>query len=183
MKWLRVIALRIATGNGLLKAGFPLYCTTQARPNEKLLRTAASALNGRIDAKKDAVMTAPRVSYPVFDVETIADGELISRTKYPTDNLSADEGAARYREELLAQYGRDVLPPTWVLPTSVCVAKVGADFRLIDLVALDTPHYRPYEMARTFWEGWEHYKRPAFVTFNGRGYDMPVMELAAFRTG
>ncbi|MFK7821323.1 MAG: 3'-5' exonuclease [Planctomycetaceae bacterium] len=128
-------------------------------------------------------MTNPQVSYLVFDVETIADGELISRTKYSDENLTGDEAAARYREELMAKFGRDVLPPTWVLPTSVCIAKVASDFRLLDIVALDAPQYRPFEMAKMFWQGWEHYRRPAFVTFNGRGYDMPVMELAAFRYG
>jgi predicted PolB exonuclease-like 3'-5' exonuclease len=128
-------------------------------------------------------MTNPKVSYLVFDVETIADGELIGRTKYSDENLTGDEAAARYREELMAKFGRDVLPPTWVLPTSVCIAKVANDFRLLDIVALDAPQYRPFEMAKMFWQGWQHYQRPAFVTFNGRGYDMPVMELAAFRYG
>lgn len=128
-------------------------------------------------------MAAATVSYLIFDVETVADGDLIARAKYGGENLSGDEAAARYREELMAKFGRDVLPPTWVLPTSVCIAKVGSDFRLIDLVALDAPEYRAFEMVRMFWEGWEHYKRPAFVTFNGRGYDLPVMELAAFRYG
>ncbi len=128
-------------------------------------------------------MSDSPIRYLVFDVETIADGELISRAKYGGQELSGDQAAAKFREELIERTGRDVLPPTWVLPTAVSVAKVGADFRLQDLLVLDAPQYRPYEMVRKFWEGWQHYKRPAFVTFNGRGYDLPVMELAAFRYG
>ena len=123
------------------------------------------------------------VRYLVFDVETVADGDLISRAKYSGEDLPPDQAAARYREELIEKTGRDVLPATWVLPTAVSVAKVGADFRLQDLLVLDAPHYRPFEMVKKFWEGWQHYRKPAFVTFNGRGYDLPVMELAAFRYG
>ncbi len=33
------------------------------------------------------------------------------------------------------------------------------------------------------WRGWESYGRPQWITFNGRGFDLPVMELAAFRYG
>lgn len=128
-------------------------------------------------------MSDAEVKYLVFDVETVADGELISRVRYPGEELSPEQAAARYRADLIEQFGRDVLPPTWVLPTAVSVAKVGPDFRLLDLLVLDAPEYRPFEMVRTFWQGWEHYRRPAFVTFNGRGYDLPVMELAAFRYG
>ena len=160
-----------------------MYWNKQARPNQNLAEHCPYVANRRNDVKKDAVMSTSPVSYLIFDVETVANGDLISRAKYSGEKLSGDEAAARYREELMAQFGRDVLPPTWVEPTSVCVAKVAADFRLVDLVALDAPKYRPYEMTRTFWDGWQHYKRPAFVTFNGRGYDLPVMELAAFRYG
>ena len=31
--------------------------------------------------------------------------------------------------------------------------------------------------------GWERYARPTLVTFNGRSFDVPLMELAAFRYG
>ena len=131
-----------------------------------------------------------KVKFLVFDVEAVADGDLISRARYPQDGLSGEQAAARYREELIAQNGNDVLPPTWVQPVSVAVAKVGADFRLtagkVDsnpLVVLDEPEFRPSEIARQFWDGWEGYGRPTFVSFNGRGYDLPVLELMAFRHG
>ena len=70
-----------------------------------------------------------------------------------------------------------------MLPISVAVAKVSRDYRLVDLTVLDSPEYRPHEIARLFWKGWNHYQRPAFVTFNGRGYDLPVLEFAAYRYG
>ena len=124
-----------------------------------------------------------KVKYCIFDVEAIGDGELISRVRYPDDKLEPTEALNRYREDLIAQTGRDVIQPTFVLPISVVVAKVDEKFQLIDVTALDSPEYRPEQIARKFWAGWLHYKRPTLVTFNGRGYDLPVLEFAAFRYG
>ncbi|MEX0702268.1 MAG: 3'-5' exonuclease [Planctomycetales bacterium] len=123
------------------------------------------------------------VAYLVFDVEAVADGELIARVRYPREDLSPLEAVRRYRTELLEKYGNDVVPPTFALPVSVAVGKISADYRLLDLAVLDAPEYRPHEITRRFWLGWEHYGRPTVVTFNGRGYDVPVLELAAFRFG
>ena len=123
------------------------------------------------------------VRYLVFDVEAVADGELISRVRYPGEDLSPGDAIARYREELMAASGRDVIPPTWMLPVSVAVGKVSSDCRLLDLTVLDPPNYRPEVITRRFWQGWKHYGRPILVTFNGRGYDLPVLEMAAYRYG
>lgn len=123
------------------------------------------------------------VAYLLFDIEAIADGELVSRIRYPGEGLGAAEALARYRAELLAENGKDILPVTFMLPVSVAVAKVDGDYRLLDLVTLDAPRYRPHVITRLFWQGWNHYGRPTLVTFNGRGYDLPVLELAAFRYG
>ncbi|CAK9014420.1 DNA_pol_B_exo2 domain-containing protein, partial [Durusdinium trenchii] len=60
---------------------------------------------------------------------------------------------------------------------------VSDDFRLLDVTALDEPEFRPHVLTRGFWQGWRHYQRPVIVTFNGRGYDLPVLELSAFRYG
>jgi predicted PolB exonuclease-like 3'-5' exonuclease len=128
-------------------------------------------------------MSAPSVAYLIFDVEAVADGELVSRVRYPSDALPGADALARYRAELIEQTGRDVLPPTYMLPISVAVAKVSSDYRLLDLAVLDEPQFRPHVIAKGFWQGWRHYGRPTLVTFNGRGYDLPLLELAAYRYG
>ena len=124
-----------------------------------------------------------QVDYLVFDIETVGDGDLIRRVKYPDIDLSPAEAIIRFQADLLEQTGRDVLPPSFTLPVSAAVAKVGSDYQLLDLTVLDAPEFRPEQITRRFWQGWTHYERPCFVTFNGRGYDVPVMELAAFRYG
>ena len=123
------------------------------------------------------------MAYLVFDVETVADGDLISRVRYSDEQLDAKAAIQKYQEELLGATGKDVIPPTFMLPISVAVAKVDDQFRLLDLTTLDEPDYDPYQITKKFWQGYMHYRCPTFVTFNGRGYDMPVMELAAYRYG
>lgn len=125
------------------------------------------------------------VSYLIFDCEAIADGELISRVRYPADGLTAPQAIRRYRDEVLAERGdgKDILPVTFMLPISVAVAKVDAHYRLLDLSVLDAPQFRPHVITRHFWTGWSRYNRPTLVSFNGRGYDLPLLELAAFRFG
>ena len=123
------------------------------------------------------------VSHLVFDVEAVGDGDLVSRVKYPDANLSPAAALERFRGDLLKHKGSDVLPVTFVRPCAVAVAKVGPDGTLLDLKSLDDPRFDPSVMVRQFWDGWKYYGRPTLVTFNGRGYDLPVMELSAYRDG
>lgn len=121
----------------------------------------------------------------IFDTEAVADGDLIAKIRYPKDQLTADAAIARYRQELVAERGdgKDFIPHSFMLPISVAIGKVDAQYRLTDLTVLDSPAFRPHVITRKFWQGWTHYGRPTLVTFNGRGYDLPLMELAAFRYG
>ena len=128
-------------------------------------------------------MSHSDVSYFVFDVESVADGTLVSRLRYPGQDLSPTEAVQKYRDELMEKYDSDFIPYTFQLPVSVAIGKVSADFRLLDLVVLDEPEFRSHVITENFWRGWQAYKQPIFVTFNGRGFDVPLLELAAFRYG
>lgn len=123
------------------------------------------------------------VRYFVFDIETVADAPLVAKLRYPGEGLSPTAAVRRYRDELLAKYESDFIPYTFQVPVSVALAKVSSDFRLTDLVVLDEPEFRPHVITEHFWRGWEKYQRPTLVTFNGRTFDIPVLELAAFRYG
>lgn len=128
--------------------------------------------------------TAKKIEFLLFDVETIADGQLVAAVKYPTEELKPAEAIERFQEELReTQKGRDFIPHTFQIPIAVVVAKVDSDLNMVDLVSLDEPQFRSHVMTQHFWRGWEHYHHPTWVTFNGRGFDIPVMELAAFRYG
>ena len=123
------------------------------------------------------------IKYLVFDCESVSDGAAIAKTRYPNEGVSPTEAIARFRQELLLESGRDFIPYTYHIPVAVVVAKIRADLSLAEIVSLNQPEHRPHVIAKHFWVGWEKYGRPTFVTFNGRSFDIPLMELAAYRYG
>jgi 3'-5' exonuclease len=126
------------------------------------------------------------VKYLVFDVESVPDPKLISKVKYPGERLDDRDSVHRFQQELLEMSGgvSDFVPVTFQYPVSISIAKVRADYTLLDLVCLDDPEFRPDEMVRLFWLGVEEvYDAASLVTFNGRGFDIPLLELMAYRYG
>ncbi len=121
--------------------------------------------------------------YFVFDTESVADGQLVADIRYPAENLAPEEAIQRYRRELLEKTGSEFIPYTFQVPVSVSVGKVSADLELQEIVTLDEPHYRPHVITENFWRGWSGYGHPTLVSFNGRSFDIPLLELAAFRYG
>ncbi len=138
-------------------------------------------------------MSSARVRYLLFDAESIADGKLLQKIIYPEDDLTPVEAVERCRREQMEKTGKEFIPYTFHVPVSIAIAKIADDFSLIDLVTLDPGQYRPPIIARDFWEGWRQYKRKntrkdgrfelSLVSFNGRTFDIPMLELAAFRYG
>jgi predicted PolB exonuclease-like 3'-5' exonuclease len=128
-------------------------------------------------------MASVKVRYLIFDVESVADGDLISKVRYPGDSLSPAEAVRRYQQERLEKYESDFIPYSYQVPAAIVVAKVAPTYELLDLVALDEPQLRPHILTENFWRGWEMYGRPTLVSFNGRNFDLPLLELAAFRFG
>lgn len=127
-----------------------------------------------------------RPAYLVFDIETVADGRLVQRVRYPEEpGLEPAAAVAKYRAQLLESSGgkSDFVPHTFQVPVSVAVAKVAGDLSLMEITTIDRPRFRPQVIARRFWKGWSAYGRPTLVTFNGRFFDLPVMELSAYRYG
>jgi hypothetical protein len=123
-----------------------------------------------------------KTAYLVFDTESIPDGRLIARVRHAGTPVTPEEAVALAQEEARADSGSDFLPVCFQLPVAVCVARVGADFRLQAIRCLDAPRYRPAEIVKAFWQGVGHYQA-RLVSFNGRGFDLPLLEVAAFRYG
>jgi 3'-5' exonuclease len=123
------------------------------------------------------------IRYLVFDTESVADAALVAKLRYAGESLDPVAAVRRYRDELLEKYESDFIPYSFQIPVSVVVGKVTTDFHLEDIVVLDDPQFRPHIITENFWRGWEKYRRPTLVSFNGRGFDVPLLELAAFRYG
>jgi predicted PolB exonuclease-like 3'-5' exonuclease len=123
------------------------------------------------------------IKYLLFDVESVADGELISRTRYPSRGLSPVQAIRLFRQELVMTTGKDFIPYTYHIPVAIVIAKLRSDLSLVEIVSLDQPQHRPHVMTKHFWTGWQFYEQPTWVTFNGRGFDIPLLEQAAYRYG
>jgi predicted PolB exonuclease-like 3'-5' exonuclease len=129
-------------------------------------------------------------TFLVMDSESVPDGRLLARVKYTGENLSPEEAVARAQAEARERSatGSDFLPVAYHYPVAVCVLRVGADCVPQALTCLDAPHFRPRKIVEQFWGGLAAYRekhkgRVKLVTFNGRGFDLPLLELAAFRYG
>ena len=126
------------------------------------------------------------IKFLVFDVESVPDPKLIKKVRYPDEDLSEQEAVNRFKEELLETSGgnSDFVPVTYHYPVSITIAKVKKDFTISKITCLDDPDFRTVEMVKQFWQGVEHvYGNAALVTFNGRGFDVPLLELMAYRYG
>ena len=133
-------------------------------------------------SSNDPQNPAKDTAFLVFDCESIPDGTLLARTRYPNEGLSPEEAVARAQADQQAARGNDFIPVSYQVPVSLCVARVDRHFRLHSIRCIDQPQYRPREITRGFWEGVAHYQA-RLVSFNGRGFDLPLMELAAYRYG
>ncbi len=126
-----------------------------------------------------------QTAYLVFDTETVPDGRLVRQVKYPGEDLTPEEAIARAQAEAraLSPVGSDFLPVTFQVPVAACFLALAPDLTVQRLVCLDAPRFRPEEITRQFWKGINHHDRARLVTFNGRGFDLPLLELWAFRLG
>jgi hypothetical protein len=124
-------------------------------------------------------------AFLVLDTESVPDGKLLGKVKYSDQTLSDEEAIRLAQAEARdrSATGSDFLPVTFQYPIAVCILRVGKDFLLQRITCLDAPLFRPPEIVRQFWEGLAKLSKARLVTFNGRGFDLPLMELAAFRYG
>jgi 3'-5' exonuclease len=126
-----------------------------------------------------------RTTFLIVDTESVPDGRLLALSKYADESLSPedaiDKAQAEAREK--SRDGSDFLPVSFQYPIAVCVVRVANDFGLQAIKCLDAPQYRPREIVKDFWRGVGFYAKAKLVTFNGRGFDLPLLEMAAFRYG
>src|SRR5205807_4963087 len=140
------------------------------------MATPESSVHPKGEEAKD-----PR--YLIFDTESIPDGRLVRLVKYPKENLTDAEAVAKAQVEARERNGSDFLPVSFQIPVAICVIRLDADLRLQSITSLGAPNFQPGELVKKFWQGLTRYAQAEIESFNGRCFDFPLLELAAFRYG
>jgi len=122
------------------------------------------------------------MAFAVFDVETRVDKHLLNQVYFEGHGLSDSEAFERYREELRRRRDSDFFPITLHLPISIAIGNVGDDYVLCSVESLALEDYSEEKLVREFWTRAERFAG-TLVSFNGRRFDIPVLELAALRHG
>lgn len=118
--------------------------------------------------------------YAIFDIETRIDKALLNRVIYPGEGLSDEEAYARARAEQLEARGVEFLPHSFHVPVSIVVGYADGRRVLRLLRTLGEESYSEDGLVRDFWAGVEKFDG-TLISFNGRTFDLPVLELRALR--
>jgi predicted PolB exonuclease-like 3'-5' exonuclease len=124
------------------------------------------------------------MSFAIFDIETRIDKALIRTVIYPHEALTDEQAYQRFREQIIAEReGRsDFLPIPFHIPVSIVVGNVNGSRMLTAVEVLCAQHYSEEGIVHEFWRRVEIFPG-TLVSFNGRTFDLPVMELQALRYG
>lgn len=124
------------------------------------------------------------MSFLVFDIETRVDKALLRATQYSGLEISDEEAYERMRDQLRHESdGRsDFFPVTYHLPISIALVSAGDDYGFTAVEVLGADSLGEDGLVREFWQRLEAFDG-TLVSFNGRGFDLPVLELQALRHG
>lgn len=121
-------------------------------------------------------------NYALFDIETRIDWALLEQV----ENCDREEFIADYRRRLGNEDTEVWIPYSYHLPIAIAVGLVDSTNGELGHVGC-IKGTDSEELCREFWNWIETFQGPprrgTLVSFNGRGFDFPVLELSALRYG
>jgi len=121
------------------------------------------------------------MAFAIFDIETRVDKRLLNQAFFARDGLSDEDAYQRFRDELRGR-GNDFFPLTLHVPISIAIGNAGDDHALRSVESLAIGDYGEDKLANEFWKRADRF-HGCLVSFNGRRFDLPVLELSALRHG
>ena len=122
------------------------------------------------------------MGFAIFDIETRIDKKLLRQVFFAGQEIADEEAYRRYLEARRERGGSDFMPVTLHVPISIAVGDVADNHALRSVESLALTDYAEEKLVREFWERAERFSG-CLVSFNGRGFDLPVLELQALRYG
>ncbi len=121
------------------------------------------------------------VRYLVFDIETIVDKELVKQIYDPENTLTLEQAYDHARDMLLERSGQqsDFFPIPFHIPIAVATLQADEAYRIRSLGCTGADRYSEPELITRFWQLFDGAQ--TLVSFNGRGFDLPVLELRALK--
>jgi predicted PolB exonuclease-like 3'-5' exonuclease len=128
--------------------------------------------------------TQSLMNFAIFDIETRIDKALIQSVMYPHEDVTEEEAYQRFRQQIRAERDNhsDFLPIAFHVPISIVVGNVAADYTLTAVEVLCAQDYSEEGIVCEFWRRVEIFPG-TLVSFNGRAFDLPVLEMQALRYG
>lgn len=120
--------------------------------------------------------------YTVVDIETRIEKSLVRAVYFPHEEIADEDAYARMRQQLKEEQGNDFFPLSFHVPISIVVGQVNDERVLTSVEPLQEHEYSEEGLVRAFWQRLERF-HGSLVTFNGRNFDLPVLELQALKYG
>ena len=124
------------------------------------------------------------MNFAIFDIETRIDKALIQSVMYPHEDVTEEEAYQRFRQQIKEERDSrsDFLPIAFHVPISIVVGNVTGDHALTAVEVLCAQDYSEEGIVCEFWRRVEIFPG-TLVSFNGRAFDLPVLEMQALRYG
>lgn len=121
--------------------------------------------------------------YLVFDIETRVDKALVKQIHDPENALTLEQAYDKARDQILERSGQqsDFFPLPYHIPIAIATIQADENYRIHALGSLGVDRFSEAELITRFWQIFEG--AATLVTFNGRGFDLPVLEIQALRHG
>jgi len=120
--------------------------------------------------------------YTIVDIETRVDKNLVRVIYFPHGDVAEEAAYSQVRERLRQEQGNDFFPLSFHVPISIAVGQVNDERVLTAVETVGETDYSEESIVRTFWQRLERFSG-TLVTFNGRNFDLPVLELHALKYG
>ncbi len=123
------------------------------------------------------------IHYLVFDIETRVDKELVKEVYDPENGLTLEQAYDTARDQILEKSGQqsDFFPVPFHIPIAISTLHADEKYRIQALRSFGADRFSEVEMISRFWQTFENTQ--TLITFNGRGFDLPVLETRALKHG